>query len=151
MLPNERDVFETTYGDYELSTDRERLDINYVFATLHDQYWGKDITQEMLERSIQGSIAFGVYQSEKQVGFAQVITDGAMFAYLLNVVIDPAHRGKGLGKFLAEITRNHPDLKSVMVWRLWTADAQGIYKRAGWETMTKPEGMMEIIKLPFEN
>ncbi len=88
---------------FEISTDRERLDVGYVYAYLSEvSYWAKGRTRETVEKSIANSLCFGVYAGERQVGFARVVTDYATFAWLCDVFVDEAYRGQGLGKRLIE-------------------------------------------------
>lgn len=150
MLPNESAIFEDTLGRYILSTDRNRLDKSYLLKFFKEMsYWGKAYTAASLERSITGSIAFGVYVDDKQVAFARVVTDCSLFAYLLDVFVDPDQQGRGLGTWLARKVREHPDLASIQVWRLMTTNAQRVYERAGWKSLKHPETMMELMADDF--
>ena len=144
MLPNETRIFECQHNEYELSTDRSRLDIDYILRFLNEKsWWAKDRTKDEVVRSIAGSISFGIYSQGKQVGFARIVTDCSVLAYLMDVFIDPDHRGKGLGTWLSGIVLQHPDLGKVPYWRLATIDTHEVYKRAGWEMFKHPEWIME--------
>src|SRR5687768_15429469 len=81
---------------YEISTDSERLDLELTHANLAASYWATGIPREVVQRSIAGSIAFGVYSAGDQVGFARVVSDRATFAWIGDVFIVEAHRGHGL-------------------------------------------------------
>ena len=84
---------------------------------------------------MEGSLSFGVYDIEKQVGYARVITDKATFAYLADVFILPQHRGKGLSKWLMQIIHGHPELQNLRRWWLGTKDAHGLYEQFGWTVL----------------
>src|SRR5262245_25234285 len=79
--------FERTQGEFTVSTDPARVNLGLVHSFLTECYWAKGITREVVSRSIQNSLVFGVYRGAKQVGFARVITDHATFAYIGDVFI----------------------------------------------------------------
>ena len=129
---------------YTISTDKERLDIPYIHAFLSRSYWAENIPIETVRRSIKGSLCFGVYEGEKQVGFARVVTDEAIFAYLADVFIDEAWRGRGLSKWLMEIIVGHPGLQGLRRFMLATKDAHGLYAQYGFTPLGLPERWMNI-------
>jgi GNAT superfamily N-acetyltransferase len=131
---------------YFISTDKSKLDVAIVFDYLSNQsYWAKGRTMETIEKSIENSLCFGVFDSEdKQVGFARVVTDFAVFAWLMDVFILPAKQGKGLGKLLMTEIIGYPALKEVKKWGLGTRDAHGLYEKFGFKLLVKPENMMEL-------
>jgi GNAT superfamily N-acetyltransferase len=92
-----------TKDNYSISTDKTKLDIKTIHDFLTHSYWAENIPVEIVQRSIEGSLCFGVFDGEKQVGFARMITDKATFAYLADVFIIEAYRGRGLSKWLMEV------------------------------------------------
>ena len=131
-------------GEFTVSSDPSRLDLSTIHDFLSRQsYWARNIPREILERSIRGSIAFGLYEGERQVGFARVVTDRATFAYLADVFVLESHRGRGLAKWLMECVLAHPELQGLRRWLLATKDAHGLYSRLGFE-LAPPEKYMEI-------
>ena len=120
--------------EYLISTDKSRLDAVYVHQFLSkESYWAQHIPFAIVERSIANSLCFGLYQHERQIGFARLITDEATFGYLADVFIDAAYRGKKLGTWLIEAVMEHPstyDLRRIM---LATKDAQNLYKQFGFD------------------
>src|SRR5512143_2930896 len=80
-------------GGYAISTDPERLDRGAIHGFLSGSYWAKGIPRDVVDRSIEGALCFGIYEGETQVGFARVITDRATFAYLADVFVVESHRG----------------------------------------------------------
>jgi GNAT superfamily N-acetyltransferase len=109
-------------------------------------YWAKGRSRETVEKSIAGSMCFGVFDPEnKQAAFASVVTDYAMFAWLLDVFILENHRGKGLGKLLKAAIMAHKDLQGLKRWGLGTMDAHGLYDKYGFKALSRPERMMELI------
>jgi GNAT superfamily N-acetyltransferase len=118
--------------EYEISAYRGRLDVDAIHRFLSTQaYWSPGVAREVVERSIEHSFPFGVYRGDEQAGFARVVTDRATFAWLADVYIEPAHRGRGLGKRLVGAVLAHPELAGMRRWMLGTADAHGLYRRFG--------------------
>jgi GNAT superfamily N-acetyltransferase len=134
-----------TRGEYNISTERSRLDVGMVHAFLTRSYWAAGITRDVVERSIAHSLCFGLYHGDEQVGFARVITDYATTAYLADVFVLEAHRGRKLSVWLMETMRAHPSLQGMRVWRLATKDAHGLYEKVGFTALAHPERLMEII------
>ncbi|RYY00324.1 MAG: N-acetyltransferase, partial [Gammaproteobacteria bacterium] len=127
-----------------ISTDKSKIDIGYVHRFLSSSYWAENIPLDVVQRSINGSLCFGVYEGEKQIGFARVITDEATFAYLADVFIDEAHRGNGLSKWLMEIIVSYPTLQGLRRFMLATRDAHGLYRQAGFSALTFTDRWMQI-------
>jgi GNAT superfamily N-acetyltransferase len=101
------------------------------------------VTSEIVERSVENSMVFGVYHGAEQVGFARVVTDHATFAYLADVFVLETHRGQGLGKWLIEAILSHPDLQGLRRWMLATRDAHELYRRHGFDDLGSPHIFME--------
>src|SRR5262249_49356968 len=119
---------DTRRGEYELSTDPDRLIVADIHAYLSRSYWAAHIPIDLLCRAIAGSLCFGVYKDGRQVAFARVISDRATFAYLCDVYVLEEHRGKGLAKWLMEAVTAHPDLQGLRRFVLVTRDAHGLYR-----------------------
>lgn len=134
-----------TRSPFEVSTDPARLDVALIHDFLRRTYWSPDIPREIVERGIAGSLTFGAYAQGGQVGFARVVTDRATFAYLCDVFVLEAWRGRGISKFMMECIVAHPDLQNLRRWMLATADAHGLYRQFGFSGLGKPERMMEIV------
>jgi GNAT superfamily N-acetyltransferase len=132
-------------GEYSISTDRDRLDHAGIHAFLRDCYWAAGIPREVVDRSIQNSLPFGVYDQGRQIGFARVITDYATFAYVADVFVLESHRGRGLAKWLMEVIRAHPDLRGLRRWMLITRDAHDLYRKTGFVSLDGPDRHMEIV------
>jgi GNAT superfamily N-acetyltransferase len=130
--------------EYEISTDPGRIDLDRTHQFLSEEaYWSPGVPRDVVSRAIEGSIVFGVYRGQIQVGMARVVTDKATFAWLCDVWIDADERGKGLGKFLMECVKAHPDLQGLRRWMLATRDAHGLYAQYGF-TPVQPGSFMEI-------
>lgn len=136
-------------GEYLISTDRSRLNVELVQEFLKPSYWASGIPEEIVRRSIENSLVFGVYADDEQVGFARVVTDYATFAYLADVFVLEAHRGRGLGKWMMEVIISHPRLQGFRRWMLATRDAHELYRRFGFAELERPEIFMEIVT-PYE-
>lgn len=129
---------------YYISTDKSRLDIGLVHGFLTNSYWSPGIPKETIEKAIENSICFGVYdQLGNQVGFARATTDKATFAYLADVFVLPEHRNKGVSRLLMEAYTSHPDLQGLRRHMLATSDAHGLYKKYGFEPVKNPEILMQ--------
>ena len=139
---------EWTRGEFTVSTDKRRLDREAIHRFLSaDSYWAREIPREVVDRSIENSLCFGLYDGSRQVGFARVVTDFATFAYVGDVFVLESHRGRGLSKWLMEIVMTHPELQGLRRWSLATRDAHGLYERFGFRTPAHPERLMEISDL----
>jgi GNAT superfamily N-acetyltransferase len=134
-----------TRGGFTISTDPALLDRALIHEFLSGSYWARGIPRETVDRSIDGALCFGVYEGSAQVGFARVVTDRSTFAYLADVFVLDSHRGRGLGVWLMEAIRAHPDLQGLRRWILMTRDAHGLYEKFGFRTIEDPARCMEIL------
>jgi GNAT superfamily N-acetyltransferase len=135
---------------YEISTDRSRLDRRAIHAFLTEAYWSPGVPFDVVDRSIDRSLCFGLYApGGEQAGFARVVTDAASFAYLGDVYVLEEHRGRGLGKWLVETALDHPDLAGVRRLVLATADAHSLYARFGFRPADSGR-VMERLRSPEE-
>ena len=128
--------------EYEISTDPARLDISLIHEFLSGTYWAPGRSRIMVERSIKHSLCFGAYVASQQIGFARVISDRAVFAYLADVFVLPEFRGRGIGKGLVRTILEHPELRDLKVFLLCTRDADGFYSQFGFCALPNPEEMM---------
>ena len=136
-------------NNYLISTDKSKIDIDYVHRFLTQSYWSPGIHIQVVKKAMEGSLCFGIYErdeqnprAERQVGYARMITDQATFAYLADVFIDEDHRGKGLGKWLIEMILAHPNLQGLRRILLATKDAHKLYEQCGFATISNPERFM---------
>ena len=130
---------------YSISTKKQLLDIEMIHDFLSTKaYWSLKIPRETVIKSIEHSLCFGVYQDSKQVGFARVISDYSTIAYLGDVFILEAHRGKGLAKLLLEAIMNHVELQGLRRWILLTGDAHDLYKKFGWKELADSTLWLEL-------
>jgi GNAT superfamily N-acetyltransferase len=132
-----------TRGEYTISTEKKRLDVGVIHDFLSHSYWAAGIPLATVERSLEHSLAFGVYHGERQVGLARVITDYTTFAYVADVFILEEYRGRGLSKWLMKVVVEHPALQGLRRWILFTRDAHGLYAKVGFTASAAPERMME--------
>lgn len=120
-------------GDYQIDTDRARLDLGVICEFLATSYWAAGVPREDIERACANSLCFGMYRGEAQVGFARVVSDRARFAWLADVFVLDSEREHGLGKWLIACVTSHPELADVDTFLLGTRDAHGLYERYGFE------------------
>jgi GNAT superfamily N-acetyltransferase len=137
---------ELTRGEFTVSTDPARLDLRAVHDYLSRSYWARGIPEEVIRRAVAGSLCFGVYDAGAQVGFARAITDAATFAYLADVYVLEAYRGRGLAKWLLGVILAHPALQGLRRVVLATRDAHGLYRPFGFTELANPAGYMEIVR-----
>lgn len=131
----------------QVSTDKDRLDVPFIQNFLKDIYWTAGRTIEEVQKTIDSSVCFGIYLDDVQIGFARVITDYVVFAYVMDVFITEEHRGKGYSSVLISAMMEEPSLKEVKIWRLATRDAQFLYEKFGFKALANPNLMMEKIIL----
>jgi GNAT superfamily N-acetyltransferase len=129
-------------SDVTISTDRALLDLPVIERNLHDSYWAAGRARDVIERSIANSLCFGAYANGRQIAFARVITDKAVFAYLADVFVVPEFRTQGVGKALMRAILGHQDLQGLAVFLLRTRDAHGLYEPFGFERVSRPEELM---------
>lgn len=121
-------------SEFEISTDKKRLDLGVIHDFLSRRsYWALGISRDVLKRSIDNAMCFGVYHGSSQVGFARVITDFATTAYIGDVFILESYRARGLGTRLVKTIVGHPDLRNLRLWILGTKDAHGLYEKVGFK------------------
>jgi GNAT superfamily N-acetyltransferase len=123
---------EWVYRSYRVTDDQAVVDLEVVHSLLSVSYWAAGRPKDLTKRAIQNSLCFSVLLEGKQVGFARVVTDYAVFAWIADVIIDPDHRGKGLGKFLIQCIQNHPEVPASLQM-LRTQDAHGLYEKFGFK------------------
>jgi GNAT superfamily N-acetyltransferase len=133
-----------TRNGFTISTDRSRLDRKAIHEFLAGSYWAKGVPRAVVDRSIDNALCFGLYDGERQIGFARVITDSATFAYLADVYVVESHRGRGLAAWLMESILAHPDLQRLRRWMLVTRDAHSLYRKVGFRELAHPERIMEM-------
>jgi GNAT superfamily N-acetyltransferase len=134
--------------EFEISTERSRLDLDLVHDILTNSYWAQGRRRSVVERSIAHSLCFGVYHAGRQVAFARVVTDRAVFAYLMDVFVVPEFRGRGISKALMRAILDHPDLQDLRLFLLRTQDAHGLYEQFGFRRLSDPERTMMAIQNP---
>lgn len=123
---------EHLFGEYLISDDKKRLQIEKICALLATTYWAKERKREIIEKTLRASLCFGVYRDERQVGFARCVSDYATIYWLADVVICKEHRGLGLAKELIKCVVGHELLKGLS-GLLITNDAHGLYEQYGFK------------------
>lgn len=132
-----------------ISTKKSALDIDCIYNYLNIQsYWAQGRSKNTISKSIDNSLCFGVYDGVKQVGFARVVTDFAVFAWIMDVFIIDSYQGQGLGKRLMHEIISHPDLQGLQRIGLATDDAHGLYEKFGFSIVQMPEKLMEKVNKP---
>lgn len=130
--------------EYTISTDKSRLDLDLIHQFLSSCYWAAGIPREVVQRSIENALCFGVFHGSQQVGFARVITDYATYAYIGDVFIVEPHRRRGLAKRLMKAIMEHAQLQGLRRWSLVTNDTHGLYQKFGFTPLANPQKYMEL-------
>ncbi|MBS1634978.1 MAG: GNAT family N-acetyltransferase [Bacteroidetes bacterium] len=131
------------------SADKSKLQPEVIHAFLSQRsYWAQNIPMEIVKQAIAGSMCFAVYDGQAQIGFARVITDEATFAYLADVFVEEAYRGRGISKQLMQYIMDYPAMSKIRRFMLATKDAHGLYAGFGFKPLKEPGRFMEI--KPFE-
>ena len=130
-------------GDYQISTDKMRLDVPAIHNFLVNAYWSKGRPLDVVRHSVEHSLCFGLYHQQDQIGFGRVISDFSTFAYLADIYVMNQYRGRGLGKRLLTCITQHDQLQGLKRWLLVTADAHSFYEAYGFSPLTSPERFME--------
>lgn len=129
--------------EYTITSDHRRLDLPAIHAFLSRSYWSPGIPLSVVEKAVANSVAFGAFLGEQQVAFARVVTDKATFAYLADVYVIEAHRGRGLARRLLQAIDTHDDLQGLRRFMLATRDAHDLYAEFGFKPLANPSRMME--------
>ena len=132
---------------YEITTDRSRMDVQAIHAFLSQSYWSPGVPRSVVERAMQNSLCFAILSEGRHVGFARVVTDCATFGYLADVHVLEEHRGRGLSKRLMRTVMEHPDLQGLKLFMLRTLDAHGLYAQFGFVPVEHPEDLMVRVAL----
>jgi GNAT superfamily N-acetyltransferase len=130
-------------GEYLITTDPARMDLDVIHGFLTASYWAAGIPRETVARSIAHSLPFGLFAGVRQIGFARVITDHTTFAYIADVFVLEAYRRRGLAHWLMRSIVEHPDLQGLRRWVLATRDAHALYASVGFTPFSAPERWME--------
>lgn len=131
---------------YLISTDQAKLEVAAIHTFLSQAYWSEQIPRATVERALQHSLCFGLFDGHAQIGLARVVSDYTTFAYLCDVYVLPSHQERGLGTWLIECVMAHPDLQGLRRFNLVTRDAHTLYAKFGFQPLAKPEAHMEIHK-----
>ncbi len=133
---------------YELSEDLGRIEFEVVHRWLTHSYWSPGIALEKVRKAAEGSsLVIGIYEnvSGKQVAYGRVVSDRATFAWIADIFVDPAHRGRGLARRIVKHALSHPDHQGLRRWTLATKDAHGVYAACGFEPLPMPERWMAYL------
>lgn len=133
------------WGELTVTDDRRTLDVDLIHELLRTSYWAEGVPREVVSRSLEHSLCLGMYRGSEQIGFGRAVTDRATFAYLSDVFIVSAWRGRDLGSWLVQCFLEHPDLQGLRRWMLATRDAHGLYARHGFAGLERPDWFMEIV------
>ena len=133
-------------GDFLITSDHNRVDIDALHAMLSQTYWAKDRSRDAVAKSVENSLSFSVFKGDEQIGFVRAITDGITYAVILDMIIREDFRGQGLGKWLVQCIGEHPEVVPLRQV-LWTVDADDFYRQSGFEEMSKLKFMARSWKM----
>jgi GNAT superfamily N-acetyltransferase len=130
--------------NFLVSTDPARLDIEAIYAYLTRAYWATGRTKEVIAQAIENSLNFGLFDGDKQIGLARVVTDYVLYAYLCDVYVLEEYRGQGLGKWMLSCMMSYPGMRELRLFTLRTRDAHGLYRQFGFTDLAAPDRNMEL-------
>ncbi|GFZ76045.1 N-acetyltransferase [Paenibacillus marchantiophytorum] len=119
-------------NEYTFTDNTKQIKLDEVYNLLKQSHWAKNRPIEIIAKTIETSHCFLVFHNDKQIGFARVVSDYAVYSLILDVIIDEKYRGNGLGKKLIEFINNHPRLKETTKV-LWTKYAEELYLKSGFK------------------
>lgn len=131
---------------YSIITGREAFDVAALQPLYAQMYWANTRPAEIIEKSLDHSLLYGVEMNGKIVAFSRWVTDYATYAYLCDVIVDEGHRGKGLAKWMLSEALSRPDLSTMRRLSLVTQDAHGVYEGFGFKPIEKAERYMELYR-----
>ncbi len=138
-------IEEFLHDEFLLSSDPKKLDIDIIHRYLNKHsYWAQNIPLNVVERSLNNSLCFGLYRNKTQIGLVRVITDRATFAYLADTFIIDEYQGKGLGIWMIETVMKSSELQGLRRWQLSTRDAHKFYQKLGFQSLEYPDRHMTI-------
>ena len=155
MMEPPTEVYRAERAPYQISTDPELLDLDIIHGYLYHSYWSPGIPRDVVQKGIEHSLNFGLYQTTEavqqieQIGFARVITDYASFGYLADVFVQPGYRGQGLGIWLIDTIIACPALQMLRSLTLATRDAHELYRKYGFEEMDSSRYMIKRYDVPW--
>jgi GNAT superfamily N-acetyltransferase len=145
-------VISLVRGDYVLTSDPARVDLDRVHKWLSEEsYWAAGRPRDLVARSVDGSVPYSVWRDGEQVAFARAVTDGATFAWICDVFVDGAHRGRGLGTWLVDTIVANQSERGIQRFLLATKDAHEVYRRSGFAPVAGAHRFMEIDRRPTRN
>ena len=128
---------------FELDDSRARLDMDRIHDWLASTYWSPGVAPERVERAVAGSsLVVGAYVGGEQVGVLRVVSDRATFAWICDVYVDEAHRGRGIARAMVRYALAHPEHQGLRRWLLATRDAHGVYEACGFKPLDNPESWL---------
>jgi GNAT superfamily N-acetyltransferase len=142
-----------THREFELHDDQRCLDFALIHGWLTQTYWSPGISRSKVEQAARNSaVVVGAYVNlptgKRQVGYCRVVSDRTRFAWLADVYVDAAHRGRGLGRAIVGFAMKHPDVADVHNWLLGTKDAHGVYAELGFKALEEPHRFMQLKREP---
>jgi GNAT superfamily N-acetyltransferase len=121
-----------TKDNFWITDDNQAADIDFITQELNKTYWAEGRSRETVEKSVRNSIMFSLFDRDRPIGFARIVTDHATFAWLCDVYVHPDYRGKKLSVWLMECVLQHPSTH-VRLNLLATRDAHGLYAKFGYQ------------------
>ncbi len=133
--------------EYVITTDKSLMNPVQIHKWLSEKsYWSVGIPYYVVKTCFDNSFCIGVLSGKQQIGYARLVTDYISFAYLADVYIEDAHRGKGLGKRMISTLMEIEWVKNTKRFQLGTKDAHNLYKGFGFSALEAPERHMELVR-----
>ena len=132
---------ETVRGDYRITDDKSQADADYITARLDATYWARGRGRDTVLKTLETSCWLFLFHKKEPAGFCRLVSDHATFAWLSDMYVDEAHRGRGLAGWMVETILALPaaDVDKVV---LATSNAHGLYEKSGF---TRREMMIKYV------
>ncbi|REF27482.1 acetyltransferase (GNAT) family protein [Xenorhabdus cabanillasii] len=141
-----KEPIEWRRDEYWITTDKNKIDVKFVHSNLTQLFWARGVEFEKVKTAVENSLCFVLFHSNKEIGFARLVTDFSMFSYISDVFIIDEYQKKGLGRWLIECILQHPAITQVKHVALVTSEAGWLYKKLGFEPVTEQDFVWTLEK-----
>lgn len=131
-------------GNFRVTTHQDDQDITAIHAYLTRSSWAKGIDIKTVEDSVRGSLNFGLFEKDQQIGLVRVVTDGATFGYVCDVYILEDWQKLKLGRWLMECCQSHPTMQRLRHIMLVTSTAPWLYEKVGYTPVNRENYVWHI-------
>jgi N-acetylglutamate synthase-like GNAT family acetyltransferase len=128
------------------SDKRADMDEALITGFILQSYWAGSRTKQSIIKAMDNAYNFGVFDNGKQIGYARVVSDLSVLAYIMDVFVIENLQHQGVGKQLCQYVLNHELFKEVSNWGLATKYAKGFYEAFGFHPLENPDRYLVLRK-----